>query len=323
MSYRFGRHHRFLLLPLSALAVGASAPALWAGRGSVEAGATRASVGAVPASTNATTKKGAVRKVAAARIRVNATRSAALIGILPTVIQTLNNCGPASVSSVLSYWRIYRTQAETAAFVRADNSIWGMSPTGLSAYARTLGLRALVGFGGTERLVKALISNGFPVIVSQYVSSYDQTRHYRPIYAYDDRTQSFVSADPYLGAGHIISYAEFNAIWADTDYRFQIIYPPSRQAQLEAVLASAGWSRTRTYGQAASWQQSLMRSPDLQTPGTWLWANGYIDLAWDQAQLGRYAAAEASLNTASRLGDSSVLIGWVQTQIGLLRQGSS
>jgi hypothetical protein len=38
-----------------------------------------------------------------------------------------------------------------------------------------------VGVGGTEALVKALISNGFPVIVSQQVSIIYRIGHYRPI----------------------------------------------------------------------------------------------------------------------------------------------
>jgi hypothetical protein len=65
----------------------------------------------------------------------------------------------------------------------------------------------------------------------------------------------------------------------------------------------------------------MMRSGDLQTPGTWLRANGYIDLAWDEAQLGRYRLAEADRSAASRLGDSSVLIGWVQDEIRAPQRG--
>src|SRR5205823_2751949 len=101
-------------------------------------------------------------------------------------------------------------------------------------------MRALVGYSGTERLVKLLIANGFPVIASQYVSLSDPIRHYRPIVSYNDRTGTFVSADPYLGSGHVISYAEFQAIWSESNFRFQVIYPPSRASRLTEVLRAAG-----------------------------------------------------------------------------------
>lgn len=216
---------------------------------------------------------------------------------------------------MLAYWHIYRSEAQVAAVLRADNSYWGMSPVDLPAYAQSLGMRALVGYGGTEKLVKLLIANGFPVIASQYVSSYDQIRHYRPIEAYNDRTGNFVSADPYLGAGHVISYAGFNAIWAESGYRFQVIYPPSRQARLNAILRAAGWNAQRAYTQAIGWEEAQMQTSGFQTPGSWIWYNGYADVAFDQAQLGEYRKARATMALARRQGISPVVTGWVGNEI--------
>jgi len=215
----------------------------------------------------------------ATTVRVVSKASASL-GPLETIIETLNNCGPASVASVLAYWHIYLSQAQVQSVVRADNSYWGMSPVDLPAYAQSLGLRAMVGYGGNEKLIKLLIANGFPVIASQYVSSSYTIRHYRPIEAYNDRTGTFVSADPYLGAGHVISYSDFNAIWAESDYRFQIIYPASRQALLSAILRTAGWNKTRTFTQAIRWEEQQMSTGEFQSVGSWIWSNGYADVAF-------------------------------------------
>jgi hypothetical protein len=121
---------------------------------------------------HATHKTNKVRVVSAA---------AASLGPLETIVQSLNNCGPSSIAEVLAYWHIYRSEAQVAAVMRSDNSYWGMSPVYLPIYARSIGMRALVGYGGSERLVKLLIANGFPVIASQYVSYADPVRHYRPI----------------------------------------------------------------------------------------------------------------------------------------------
>jgi hypothetical protein len=243
----------------------------------------------------------------------------ASVGPLETVIETLNNCGPASVSSVLAYWHIDRTQAQVQAILRADDGYWGMSPVGLPAYARSLGMRALVGYGGTEKLVKLLIANGFPVIASQYVSGSDPIRHYRPIEAYSDRTQTFTSADPLLGAGHVISYAEFNAIWAESDGRFQVIYPASLQGRLNAVLRAAGWNKQASFRGAIRWEQAQMQTGSFNVAGSWIWYNGYADVAFDEAQIGGYARAERALAAARRQGVSPVLISWVAGEIRYLR----
>jgi predicted double-glycine peptidase len=251
-------------------------------------------------------------------IRV-ASRASASVGTLETIVQTLNNCGPSSVAAVLAYWHIYRTEAQVAAVLRADNAYWGMSPVDLPVYARSLGMRALVGYGGSDRLVKLLIANGFPVIASQYVSSSDPVRHYRPIEAYNDATGTFVSADPYLGAGHVISYSEFNAIWAESDYRFQVIYPPSLQTRLDAVLRASGWNKTQAFTGAIRWEEAQMNTGDFSSVGSWIWYNGYVDVAYDQAQLGQFKQAQATLAKAAHQGVSSVLIGWVNGEIALLK----
>jgi predicted double-glycine peptidase len=259
-------------------------------------------------------------KVKRAGIAVHiASKASASLGPLETIVQTLNNCGPSSVASLLAYWHVYRSEAQVASVLRADNAYWGMSPADLPVYARSLGLRALVGYGGSERLVKLLIANGFPVIASQYVSSSDAIRHYRPIEAYNDATGTFVSADPYLGAGHVISYSEFNAIWAESDYRFQVIYPPSLQTRLNAVLRAAGWNQQRAFSGAIRWEEAQMNMSDFSSVGSWIWYNGYADVAFDQAQLGQFKQAQATLARAARQGVSSVLIGWVNGDIALLK----
>lgn len=303
------------LVQAAGLVLGAVALSLIPLFGYVQAAGRHTSATATRSSTNVAIRAAARQAANKPRSVAAASKSSASVGTLETVVETLNNCGPAAVASVLAYYHIYRTQAQVQAILRADNSYWGMSPVDLPAYTRSFGLRALVGYGGTEKLIKLLIANGFPVIASQYVSSSYQIRHYRPIEAYDDRTGTFVSADPLLGAGHVISYGEFDSIWAESDYRFQVIYLSSRQTRLDAVLRAAGWNKTRTYTQAIRWEEQQMQSADFQNPGSWIWYNGYADIAFDEAQLGQFKKAEAALAAARRQGISPVLINWVSQEI--------
>lgn len=82
--------------------------------------------------------KGSPHNIRAVRI---ASWASASLGPLETTAQTLNNCGPSSVAAVLAYWHVYRSEAQVAALLRADNSYWGYV-TGRFAVVR-------VGLSGT------------------------------------------------------------------------------------------------------------------------------------------------------------------------------
>ncbi|HWE63939.1 MAG TPA: C39 family peptidase [Chloroflexota bacterium] len=244
-------------------------------------------------------------------------RASGQLGPLLNIPQTWNNCGPTSVAEVLAYWGISRTQYQVKAVLRADGNPYGMSPYGVPAYMRSLGLRALLGIDGSERVVKALVSNGFPVIVSQYVSLSDHVGHYRPIQAYDDTQRIFVSSDPYLGQGHVIGYDEFDAIWRSTNRRFMVLYPPGRQPLLDAVLASAGWNMTAAYRQDLAREQGLLHGTVHDLTGYGSHRNYYLSLAWDDLELGRYSAARQAIQQALHRGASPIVAGWVSTELRL------
>jgi hypothetical protein len=195
-----------------------------------------------------------------------------------------------------------------------------MAPYGVPAYVRSLGLQGIIGVAGTERLVKALLSNGFPVIVSQLVSPAFRVRHYRPIEAYDDHRRNFVASDPYLGPGHSITYPDFASLWSVSDDRFLVIYPTSRAALLEAVLASAGWNRISAYRHDLAWQQARLRTPqqnDSEIPVPFL---AYPAIAWDEAQLHQFGAARQALQQAKLRGVNSVLLRWIDQEIQRLQR---
>jgi len=258
----------------------------------------------------------------ATTIAVAPSRIAGSLGVLENIPQTLNNCGPASVAEVLAYWGIQRTQYETAAVLRADGNPFGMSPYAIPGYARGLGLEALVAPEGTLRLVKALISNGFPVIVSQRVSLDDHYQHYRPIEAYDDRQGVFTSSDPYMGPSYSIPYAAFSRLWTTGNGRFVVLYPPAKASLLKAVLLSAGWDAEQAFAHDITVTEHRMRHPEQNNsawgnPNTFRWSGArsypYLTLAWDNLQLGRLSTARANLQQAVQHGASPLTISWISS----------
>jgi predicted double-glycine peptidase len=150
-------------------------------------------------------------------------------------VQTLNNCGPASLAEVLNYWGITKTQGELT-FLRRGNP-FGMSTDDVAGYVPTIGMREFIANQGRQDVIKALVANGFPVIVAQWVSPSDQHDHFRPIEAYDDAGQYFLADDPLLGDGFRISYAQFDNIWGRYDRNFMVVFPPSKRQLLEDTLA--------------------------------------------------------------------------------------
>jgi hypothetical protein len=244
-------------------------------------------------------------------VSISPSRASGRLGPLTNIPQTWNNCGPSSVAEVLAYWGINRSQAQVQAVLRADGNPYGMAPYGVPPYMRGLGMGALLGVVGSERLVKALVSNGFPVIVSQYVSAADHVGHYRPIQAYDDRQGVFVSSDPYLGQGHIIGYDEFDSIWHSTNRRFLVLYPPSRQVLLNAVLAAAGWDSATAFRQDLAHEYALLKGRTADLTGYGSPRNYYLSIAWDDSQLNRLLAGRQALRQARRLGANPIVAGWI------------
>jgi predicted double-glycine peptidase len=228
------------------------------------------------------------------------------LGPLQYIRQTLNNCGPASIAEVLRYWGVNRTQDQVQAVTRPDGNTRGMWPYGVPAYVASAGMNSLMGVGGTPTIVKALVANGFPVIVAQWVSAADHTAHYREIEGFDDNRQVFISTDSYLGPNHEISYSEFDQIWARGNQRFMVIYPRGKQPLLNAVMQSVGWSKATAY------QADLDRMlhpqsppPDLQrqgAPGPQFRGSASLGKAWDHIQLGQIDLAQAEIAQAKAEG---------------------
>ena len=131
-----------------------------------------------------------------------------------------------------------------------------------------------------------------------------------------------MSSDPLAGQGYAISYADFAKIWAVSNNRFMVLYPPVKASLLGAVLASAGWDKERAYRGDLAKTEARLRSGKAPAPATGLaGAPGafkyysYLNIAWDDAQLGRYSAARAGLRRAAAHGANPIMVNWVASEI--------
>jgi tetratricopeptide (TPR) repeat protein len=153
--------------------------------------------------------------------------------------QTWNNCGPATITTNMSFFGRTETQAEAAPFLKPNKDDKNVSPDELAAYARSIGLGAIVRRGGTIELLKTLLSNNLPVLAETWlVHDGDGLGHYRLITGYDDATGQLTTSDSLNGPDFRVSYEQFATDWRVFNRLYLVVYPPE-QADLVAAIIGA------------------------------------------------------------------------------------
>ena len=179
---------------------------------------------------------GDVPMAAAPTTPVRAIPSRYHIGQLKHSVQTLNNCGPASVVSALSYWGFDVSQEAARRALRPYAETRGMSQTVIPYYVGEFGLNARVRVDGNRDMIKALVANDVPVIVLQWIRENWRLGHFRVVQGYDDALGVFYVNDSLLGPNVAIPYDSFDARWDYNWSRYVPIYQPSQTATVAAIL---------------------------------------------------------------------------------------
>ena len=164
---------------------------------------------------------------------------------LPHEYQRLNNCGPATLGMLLSYWGLPTNQYAIAPILKPHAPDRNVSPHELAAYARAQGFQAHVGVAGTPDLLKRLLAKGYPVIAhTWFVTEDGGMGHYRLLFGYDETTGVFYAQDSFYGPNQRLEYTRFAEHWRVFNHTYLVVYPPERQAEIEAILGpylDAAW----------------------------------------------------------------------------------
>ena len=159
--------------------------------------------------------------------------------------QTFNNCGPANLTQVLNYLGYGITQEEVADYLKPNSEDRNVSPWQIRDYVneRTGGsFVASAHSGGTLELIKQLVAAGYPVVIEKGYELPDSGwwGHYLTVFGYDDEQQILYSQDSFLGPfdgrGRTDDYEEFNFYWQQFNYTFYVVYYPSQEAEVQAIL---------------------------------------------------------------------------------------
>jgi len=156
--------------------------------------------------------------------------------------QRWNNCGPATLAMALCFYGWAEDQYTVAEATKPDKNDKNVSPREMVAYTRSLGdMYAVMGYATDIRVLKLLLSNGFPAIVETWFipEPGDEMGHYRLLTGYDDASQQFTTQDSYSGANQLLSYAEMDPYWKVFNRVYVVVCEANRAQELTDLLQAA------------------------------------------------------------------------------------
>ena len=125
--------------------------------------------------------------------------------------QTFNNCGPASVASVLRAFGKLVSQRDYQQVLRPTG---GYTQTrDVSQLLTHQGLQAPLRRSGTVEAIKDELAAGHPVIVLQYHSVYGKTPHFRVVRGYDETQGILIMSDSISGPNVALTEHDFDVLW--------------------------------------------------------------------------------------------------------------
>jgi tetratricopeptide (TPR) repeat protein len=168
--------------------------------------------------------------------------SASLTGIRHEY-QNFNNCAPASLSMVLSYWGWAGDQNVTRAYLRPSfaQDDKNVNPFEIVDFVEGLTeFDALWRVGGDLELLKRLLAAGFPVLIEKGLDPHDDSwlGHYQILNGYNDASSQFFVYDSYEGPpeAYPVPYSVIAQFWRHFNFAYVVVFPPERAAEVHSIL---------------------------------------------------------------------------------------
>jgi Peptidase_C39 like family/Tetratricopeptide repeat len=161
--------------------------------------------------------------------------------------QKFNNCAPASLSMVLSYWGWTGDQFQTRAYLRPSFEIddKNVNPFEVVDYVeKNTQFDALWRVGGDLELLKRLLAAGFPVLIEKGLHpSHDAwLGHYQILSGYDNAKGQFLVYDSFEGPpeAYGVPYEVIGQFWRHFNFTYVVIFPSERAAEVRSILGPHG-----------------------------------------------------------------------------------
>jgi hypothetical protein len=216
--------------------------------------------------------------------------------------QWWNNCGPATLTSALTYFGYSDDQGRAAEWLKPNREDKNVSPWQMVEFVNNeipeLPVFALKRYGGDLTLLKTLIANNFPVIIE---AGYDPEPdrlgwmgHYLFAKGYDDSVNVIITNDSYLGENQNYSYEHILTFWQHFNYAYIVLYESGREPELLQLLDTDADER-QNYINALE----LAREEAVADPTD---AFAWFNMGTNFVGLGMYAEAATAYDQARNLG---------------------
>jgi tetratricopeptide (TPR) repeat protein len=157
--------------------------------------------------------------------------------------QGYNNCGPASIRVLMSYWDkkygdAHFTEEQAAKFLKPNPDDPNVRPDEIASFVETFGYHAFIREGGNFEMIKTFILAGYPVLIE---TGYDPepdkvgwTSHYLTVVGYT--SDAFIVMDTYRRPNWGMKFNEVDYYWRQFDRHYLIIYRPEQYAAVASIL---------------------------------------------------------------------------------------
>jgi tetratricopeptide (TPR) repeat protein len=168
--------------------------------------------------------------------------SSALLPGTKVSYQTFNNCGPANMAMILSYYGIEKTQKEMGELMRpyqhpkGDNDDKTVTPEEFVYWAQQNGLEALTRPTGSIELLKMFLANEVPVVVKTLLKPTEDSAHFRVVRGFDEEKQVIIVDDSYFGPNTKVGYFDFLQMWQPFNYGYILVYRADKSEIVKVIL---------------------------------------------------------------------------------------
>ena len=170
--------------------------------------------------------------------------SSAKINLPIFASQTFNNCGPATLSMILSFWGTNISQQTLADEMRPYNNPKGgvddksIFANEFTSFAKQLGYDSFNRPNGTIEILKQLTTNGIPVVVRTWLHPNEDIGHFRIVRGFDENKKIIIQDDSYEGKDREISYKEFLEMWQPFNYGYILVFTDDKLPLVEKILGA-------------------------------------------------------------------------------------
>lgn len=210
--------------------------------------------------------------------------------------QGYNNCGPASLKVLMSYWGIDFTEEEAASYLKPNPEDPNVRPDEMAAYTNRYGYNMLIRVDGDIERLKMLILAGYPVLIEAGYNPEPETlgwpSHYLPLVGFSD--EGFIAMDTYRRPNWLYRYAELDYYWRQFNRRYLVAYRDDQAAAIASIVGEEMDDRIM-YTHALETAQTEL-STDSADPFAW------FNLGSTLVALERYEEAAAAFDQARQIG---------------------